>query len=301
MINLKEKGVLMQIYMDISLLLNFGTNALLLWFTGLISGTPIKKWRFLSGTLLGVIMSLAFFIVDYQLQLWVKLIFLIGILCVTFPVHSLNHFIVIISVFLLLSFFLGGMIYASLNVVPTSNSAGTSLEFFSVLKELVIGFAVIFVFYRRIVQIAINKQRIFDVEILNTGTAIKLRGFLDTGNQLYTSLCGYPVIIVEKDFLKKILSKEVQEFLDLYSSDMWISNLQLCRDQQWCNHIYLIQYQGITNKNLLLGFKPDKIKIQTRSGENISGSSVVVGIYGGKLNINNDYQALLHESFLNYF
>ncbi len=95
-------------------------------------------------------------------------------------------------------------------------------------------------------------------------------GLVDTGNSLFDPLTGKPVIILERSVMEK------------HNITIPIKGFRV------------IPFRSIGKQNgVLKGFIADRIQI-TQEEETREIPGVVVGIYEGRLNMNDEYQMILH-------
>jgi len=116
---------------------------------------------------------------------------------------------------------------------------------------------------------------------------------IDTGNLLKEPISKTDVIIVERESLEGIVSKNILENIKYILKGKWIEESNV--------HSYkfkLIPFSSLGNDNgLLIGFKPDYVKIY--SEEECTRDDVLIGIYDGKLSKNNLYTSLIGLDILN--
>ena len=132
-----------------------------------------------------------------------------------------------------------------------------------------------------------KKSIICEIEIFYNGNIEKIKTMIDTGNLLKEPISKKDVVIVEKDSLKSIISKDILDNIQSILHGQWLESENL--------HSYklnLIPFSSLGNDNgLLIGFKPDYIKIY--SEEECVRNDVLIGIYDGKLSKNNLYTSLI--------
>ncbi|GAV21787.1 sigma-E processing peptidase SpoIIGA [Carboxydothermus pertinax] len=114
----------------------------------------------------------------------------------------------------------------------------------------------------------------FFLEISYAGKKVTLKSYLDTGNQLYDPLSGWPVIIVEYRAVKKILPQ------DFFAS----------------NRARKIPFRAVgKERGYLWGFIPDWLKIWQEREVWLVKKAVVAVTFQS---LNSDYMALLSEELL---
>lgn len=157
-----------------------------------------------------------------------------------------------------------------------------------------IGFIIISLVTKIIKDKISKKSMICELEIFYKGKNVKIKTMLDTGNLLKEPISMADVVIVEKESLTEIISKEVLENISNILHGKWIESNTV--------HSYkfkLIPFSSLGNDNgLLIGFKPDYIKIYGE--EECVRNDVLIGIYDGKLSRNNMYASLIGLDILNH-
>lgn len=148
------------------------------------------------------------------------------------------------------------------------------------------------------VLLALSSQKpgspFLQVELEVDGKSVTLTGLLDTGNDLRDPLSGLPVIVVDLDSLKGILSGETIDFF-LSKWDSLGENLAL---DPMARRLRLIPYCGISGKRgVLPGFIPDKVLVSKKTGLR-APIDAVVGVSWKRLSPSGAYQALVHPDLV---
>lgn len=131
-----------------------------------------------------------------------------------------------------------------------------------------------------------------DLEIFYQGKLEKIKTLIDTGNLLKVPITQEDVIIVEKEALKNLISKDVLENIENIVSGKWLDSTSM-----YDYKFKIIPFSSLGNENgILLGFKPDYIKLNNEL-ETVK-SNVVIGIYDGKLSKGNLYNSLIGINIL---
>jgi stage II sporulation protein GA (sporulation sigma-E factor processing peptidase) len=136
----------------------------------------------------------------------------------------------------------------------------------------------------------------YSVEIEYQGNKIAVNAIMDTGNALY-STSRKPVIVVEYQALRQLLSMKATAFFENYQPEDWLENLHLCEDKEWLARVQLIPYRALAGKNMLIAFRPSIVRVRSVDSV-VETSEVVVGVYTGKFSVNGQYAALLHPAIL---
>ena len=173
------------------------------------------------------------------------------------------------------------------NIIIKSNHLVGSYPLKVAIISGIIGFLIFFIISKMIRNNFSKKSLLCDIEIFNNGNIKKIKTMIDTGNLLKEPISKTDVVIVEKESLKNIISKDILDNLQAILQGEWLESENL--------HSYklkLIPFSSLGNDNgLLIGFKPDYIKIY--SEEECVRNDVLIGIYDGKLTKNNLYTSLI--------
>ena len=134
---------------------------------------------------------------------------------------------------------------------------------------------------------------IIDIEIIIDKKIAKIKGLLDTGNFLKDPITGLPVIVVEKESLKQIISDKILNNLEkILGGDID----ELTKDDEFNQNISrfrMIPFSSLGKQNgLLLGIKSDGVNIII-DGKIEKNNNVIIGIYDKSFTKNNMYSAIL--------
>ena len=193
--------MVMTIYVDGLLFLNFYLDFLLLLTTVVILKRNVKIFRIILGAFFGSLTILVLFFEVGSLELFFIKVYLSFIMCIVcFGYHNLKHFLVNMSCFYIVSILLGGFLYF-LNITFSYKQKGLLFfnDGFSVnALFLIIVSPVILYFY--IKQVKVFKQKIvysFKTNIYIGRKVLNLNGYLDSGNTLCYK--NRPVILTNID------------------------------------------------------------------------------------------------------
>ena len=291
----------MYIYADIVLLINLLMNILILLCTAWALKVPFKRWRLLSAAVIGSIYALGEVIpvLAFLYLPVMKVLFSVMLVYIAYGFNSLRKLVLLVGGFYLISFILGGAVIGWLFF---SHPAGVFLhkaiswQILAGGSLLAVGF--MFMTVNFITNHFIEKTLFYQVHITLGERSVKLKGFLDTGNHLYSVVGHKPVVVVNYSAVKTILSAEVIQYLDTTESEAWLHCLDKCQDQQWLSRVEFIPYHGVGSQSVLLGFRPDKFTV--RKKDMTVHAEVIIGIYAGQLSPTGSYEVLLHPKVLEY-
>ena len=278
-------------------------NYIILLATGLLTRSKIKALRLMMAALLGsgyAVMSYVSKIELYQTH-WMKALLSMGMVYIAFLPRDAKKLMKTIISFYLTSFCFGGTAYYLLYYINPSqirqvNGVLTgSYPIKIAILGGVVGFLVLDVAFKLVKHKLDKVSIVYRVEIHYQGRHCIINTMLDTGHQLREPITGLPVVVVEKEALQELISKEtVEKMLSVFhqESDEGIEDsLKLrCR---------LIPYSSIGKENgMLVGFKPDHINIYDEDGEQITREAMIA-IYESKLSRNGTYAGLMGLELLN--
>ena len=195
--------------------------------------------------------------------------------------------------FYLVSFTFGGIAFMLLffinpqNIIVKSNHLVGTYPIKVAIIAGIVGFLV-FVIISKIIKSNLSKKAMLcEIEIFYKGNIQKMKAMLDTGNLLKEPINKMDVVIVEKENLKSIISKDILDNIQNI-----LKGKMLESDNLHSYKLKLIPFSSLGNDNgLLIGFKPDYVKIY--SEEEIVRNDILIGIYDGKLTKNNLYTSLI--------
>ncbi len=285
----------MTIYLDIVLFENVFLNFIIILSTAIIGKVQIKCIRIFISSLIGGLFAIFNYIININwfLGIILKMIESILMMKIAFNKCNLKKLMKQLIFFYLVSFTFGGIAFMLLffikpqNIIIKSNHLVGAYPIKIAIISGIIGFLVFFII-SKILKSSLSKKSILcDIEIFYNGNMEKIKTMIDTGNLLKDPISKKDVVIVEKDSLKSIISKDILDNIQSILQGKWLESENL--------HSYklkLIPFSSLGNDNgLLIGFKPDYIKIY--SEEECVRNDVLIGIYDGKLSKNNLYTSLI--------
>lgn len=291
----------MTIYLDIVLFENIFLNFIIILSTAIIGKAQIKIFRIFLSSLIGGLFAICSYVlnIDSILGVTIKIAISIIMMKIAFFNCNFQKLIKQLMFFYLVSFTFGGIAFMLLffinpqNIVIKSNHLVGVYPLKVTFFSGIVGLVVFFVISKIIRNNLTKKSMICDMEIFYNGNAEKIRTMLDTGNLLKEPISKTDVVIVEKESLKSIISKDILDNIQSILQGKWLESENV--------HSYklkLIPFSSLGNDNgLLIGFKPDYIKIY--SEEECIRNDVLIGIYDGKLSKNNLYTSLIGLDILN--
>ena len=293
----------MTFYIDIILAENMIMNYIILFATGIIMKTNIKQLRLIIASLLGSIYVLMSYITEIEIYMnqITKLILSIVMIYIAFVPQNIKNLIKEIIIFYLTSFCFGGAAYYLLYYISPkqiNNINGILTGSYPIKIAVlggILGFIIINISFK-IVKSKITKNSIFyNVKIVIDNKSCIVKSILDTGNLLVEPITSFPVIIVEEKIIKKIISEDIIKIL---LASLQGNNIDKIPEgiRTRCK---FIPYSSIGNNNgMIVGIKPDYIKIYEEENEIIK-KDVIVGISNNVLTKNEAYSGLIGLECLN--
>ncbi len=251
--------------------------------------------------MIGGIFAILNYIVNLNLfaSIIVKISISLIMIIIAFKSYNIRKIVRQLIFFYLVSFTFGGIAFMLLFfinpnsiIVKDNHFVGTYPMKIAVLAGGV-GFIIISLVTKIIKDRIAKKLMICELEIFYNGKTRKIKTMLDTGNLLKEPISKADVVIVEKESLEGIISKDLLEDMTDILQGKFIEDESI--------HSYkfkLIPFSSLGNDNgLLVGFKPDYIKVYGE--EECVRDDVLVGIYDGKLSRTNMYTSLIGLNVLN--
>ena len=285
------------IYIDVLFLVNFFINSALLLISAKILKRTYNPVRLFSGSAAGAVYAVCMFFpkMQFMYSIIAKFIMSLLIVSVSFKHTKLSLYIKTVCMFYFASFTFGGALMAVMYFSGIGSISGTlmnngifyfNLPFGTVIITSLIAYVLISIFCRIYKQ---GKSTVYkDVCVCIDGKEAHFRALVDTGNMLSEPISNTPVMVVELEKLKKLLP---DNFYDILTSD---DIPYECSLQDIGPRIRLIPFSSLGEENgMLVGFKPDLVKISGKSVTNI-----IVGVYGRSLSNTCEYDALLNPEIL---
>lgn len=291
----------MTIYIDLIFLENIFMNSIIIFATAIILKKEIKITRILIGSTIGAIYACLYYVSNMKIysSVILKIILSLAIVYISFNSKVLKNFLKEVLIFYLTSFTFGGVTFALLYFISPGDilfQNGTLVGIYPMKMILIgglIGFLIIIISFKSIKNKIAKKDMLCNIEITFNNQVININAIIDTGNFLKEPLTGEPVIIVEKEVLKNIISVDILENLNnIITGSEYIRN-------KYISKIRLIPFSALGTENgILLGIKPDNFKINYQDKVN-QIKDVIVGIYDKKLSKSNKYNALIGLDIIN--
>lgn len=290
----------MTIYVDVVLIENLIMNYIILLTTGLILKIKIKHIRLIAASLLGAVYSIVAYagVLEIYSSFLLKIVLSVIIVYMAYNPQNIKKLWKNILIFYLTSFVFGGVAFSLIYVIKPQNIFMKNGLFLGTypLKTVTLGAIVAFIIILasfKIVKNKISKKDMFcDIEIKINNKEIKTKTMIDTGNMLKEPITNTPVIVVEHTLLYECMPKEILNNLEnIIGGDF--EKVPDKIKEKYISKLKLIPFSSLGKQNgILIGIKPDYIKIITEEKEEIK-ENVIIGIYNKSLTKRGEYRALM--------
>ncbi|MDD2211977.1 MAG: sigma-E processing peptidase SpoIIGA [Clostridia bacterium] len=304
---MEETGLVVKVYLDIILLVNFMMDFFILWVTGKAANLPIKLTRLMWGAVLGALYSLVILLPEWSVfsSFFAKNVCAVIMVGVAYRPQSVGKFVRTLAYMYLLSFTMGGAVFAAVSLTDTAPGyiqAWNGMGILWGIHYLWLAIGVVVALFLGYSGLSCLRKSWLQQQLLNSLTIyfqkqkIVVPALLDTGNQLTDPLTKKPVIVVESEALEKVLPKEILQKIS--EEDSEISELLASLEENWAARLRVIPFNSVGKRHgLMIGFRPDLIVIKNRRKEIIT-SDVVLGLVNKSLSREGQYRALLHPQIL---
>jgi len=299
----------MILYFDVVFLINLLMNFMILYFVAVMLNLKKSFGRLLLGATCGCLFLLSFLSERFMvLQSFIaKIVISAVMILVSFHPYCFREFFKSLCLFYVISFMMGGGVLAFFYLLNLRQNILTNILVINNISVpwwiLLVSAFVVFLFLKYLWPLLIgifSKDKFLAfLTIVIDDKPLEVTGLIDTGNELYDPLSNYPVIIVEFGAVKDILSKELQFILEQGLEENLEILSEAIANSKWASRFRIIPFESIgISKGLMIGFKPDMVKIQ-HNNKIKSTSEAVVGIYQRVLSSEGTYRALLNPVLLN--
>lgn len=291
----------MRIYVDVIFLINFVMNSIILLLTAWTAGISYKWGRLLFAAAAGSFYMIGEMVADLSgpLTTLLRCVISVLLLLLAFGKKRVSSFLFLIGILYIVSFTLGGAVvgWSYFGQTRDSTLLWRQLSLTDLAGGCTIGLLAVTILTKRISAKLFRRSTLYPITLSYGGRAADMSAMLDTGNALSSIISCKPVVIVNYERVKQILSQDALRYLDSTQFDLWLVNLCECQDADWLERVEVIPYHSVGRRSTLLGFRPDLLTVTTSQGV-ISTTDIVIGIYHSRLCENKTYEALLNPSVL---
>ena len=295
----------MTVYLDLIFIENVLMNYIILFATTIIvkNKTNLRQIRLLISSSIGSIYAIIVYldILSVYSNIFSKIILSIVMVYVAFNPKNIKLFLKELLIFYLTSFIFGGCSFALIYFLKPENVQINNGVFVGIypIKVTIIAGCIAFI----VTQIAftLNKSKLntknqyIEIEVMYKNNIVRTKALIDSGNLLKDPISNLPVIILERNEFKKLVSEEFLKFIDGILGGDIQNNKDLQED---LTKIRMVPFMSIGKDNgMLTGIRIDKIRIITEEGE-IEKENVIVCIYNKEFTKDNKYNALVGLNLL---
>lgn len=285
------------VYADLTFLVNFIMDFVLLWITNRLVGISLRYWRLLAVSLLAALYGTGSLFPGWQILYCLPLKIAASISLVWLAMRPLTwpQFKKGVLFFYILSFTAGGAAQAFSYMVDF-RPAWISPAWFWLGAGL---FCLLFIAYqgehyflRRLVPGLLRYEVCIKIE----GRNCTAQGFLDTGNGLCDPLTRRPVIVTEYAILRECLPEDLRLILDRQGrgEDCW----QAVSSTSWAHRLRLIPFRTVGQPHgIMMGLRADEVVVRMNEQEVVC-HDLVIGIYYDRLSRDESYQMLIPSTLL---
>lgn len=291
----------MTVYLDIVLIENLCMNYIILFATGYLLKKKINHIRLILSALLGGVYAILAYmeILEIYSNIILKVILSIVMVYIAYHAKNIRQLAKELLFFYLISFVFGGCAFALLYfikpqeiLIRNGSYVGTYPLKIAILGGIV-GFTITVIAFK-FAKSKFNKKDIYcTITIYFKKENITTIALLDTGNMLKDPITQMPVIVVEKEILRKILPDIILNNLNKIIGGDVPKEVYEDENLEYITKFRVIPFSSIGKANgMLLGFKANKVVIKDED-EQQTIENVIVGIYESKLSKKNQYFALI--------
>lgn len=286
------------LYIDVLFALNLIMDFYIFIIAAILFNHSIKKCNLIIGSLLAAGLYCLGFLVPVLRELSLYLYYFwipVMPIFIIFKPSTLKMFMKVFLISHFAAFLIGGAVF---NSYYTCLSLGI-VHSLSMLIPIVVGGIICLVIY--LSSNFIRKRFImphfeYDLDLYKSGEKINLKGFLDSGNCLYTISSHKPVSVVPYENMEPLLSEEERQVI----GECLAYGIQETLDKvhKEIAKIYLIPYESVGCKEgILLGIVVDQMTISKGSYRQVF-DKCVIGVAEKDVFHGRNYSALIHPDYL---
>ncbi|CFX63548.1 Peptidase U4, sporulation factor SpoIIGA [Syntrophomonas zehnderi OL-4] len=281
-----------KVYADLTFLINFILDFLILWASARLSRIRIKYPRLLLASFLGGVYAVGY-LFDFLMLLYclpAKLTASVVLILLAFGFHNWQKFKQVCLYFYGISCAVAGASLAVPYLLP-HGSQPVSWSYLYLLAGIICVLIIGFWAEKYLNQTLIPALLKYPVSIRFGDLICRGEGFLDTGNGLRDPLTQRPIVVAEYALLKTCLPEDFKLALENHPDEN--ERLEAISMSTWSNRMRLIPFSSIGKKNgLLIGVRCDEMVVNLGK-KKLQHKNLVVGIYPHKLTLEDDYQMLI--------
>ncbi len=251
------------IYVDVLFALNFCIDYLLLGATAKLAGLYVRRYRLVTGALVGAGYAVVTVFPIATALLWIPMRFAVGggMVYLAYGAQSTPQFIKRCLLFLLVSFGFAGCVsalyFATGTYLGQLGAYYMDVPLTVVLSACVLAYVLSGVLFRGTAKHGAVQDTLEVVEICFAGKQERFQMLLDSGNDLTDPISGKPVLVVERHALARILPTELL-FLATASGSQDSAGLFSQIPRRYRKRFCLLPYHAVgTKEGMLLALRPE--------------------------------------------
>jgi stage II sporulation protein GA (sporulation sigma-E factor processing peptidase) len=296
--------MVMTLYADVLLAVNFVMNSLILWVVSKCIRKRVKPLRLLAGGLSAALLhGILLFTVSEHIHPLIASVFILsaGVAVSFCPARPRLFFTCMVTAYLS-SFAIGGLgmglFYLTdfpyaLHILST-DMAGLrqSLPWFIPVICVLSVYLLIKLGMHIVERHTIKKQALCPVQVFLGDAAVCFDALIDTGHNLKEPISQSPVIVAEFDRVKKLLPDGLKVMF-FENQEIHLQSL-IHKQTEFHTRLRMIPFTSLGRTHgMLVGFKPDKVHIGEHNPIN-----AVIGIYNNRLTRDGRYQGLVSPELM---
>ncbi len=291
----------MTVYLDIIFLENLFMNYIIIFATAVILRMEIKIIRSFLSSLIGSIYAVIIYMNILNIVFSnpiIKITLSIVMIYVAYNPKTIKAFFKQLVIFYLTSFTFGGVAFSLIYLICPSKVLmrnGVLIGTYPIKIILfggMLGFIIITIAFKSIKAKLSKKDLLCNIKININNKSKVIKAIIDTGNFLKDPISNNPVMVVEKEVLRGIISDNI---LDNLNEIIDGKNIEIGK---MASKIKVIPFSSLGKKNgMLLGIKADNILIEMENNYKLV-NEIIIGIYDGTLGRGNKYSGLIGLNIL---
>jgi len=285
----------MTVYIDVLFIINLIINYFIALAVASLLQINCKRLRIFAGAVFGALYAVFIFFpeLNFMYTAVSKLLASAVIIFISFKIHSLKHFIVLLFNFYLISMLFGGAMYAiQYFLAPPVLNVRNGVTYMDISPMLLIltsaGCYIAIHLFSKFFHRNVHTDDIYETEIYLNGTAAAMDALLDNGNDLCDSLTGAPVIIAEYSKIEKLIPKSLRH---CYKTGV-MADPSVLEAAGFNKRFRVIPYKSVGSAGgVLPAFRPDKLVVK---GADIECTDVLVAVSDHKFSDDDSFSALLN-------
>ena len=233
------------------MILNFVFDFLLLLSISILLRRNVSIYKIIGGAFIGGISILFLFISNSLLLFIYKVLMSIVMVIVSFGYKDIKYTLKNILYLYMTSIVLGGFLYflnvefsyKQYGIIFINNGLSINFIFLIIFSPIII-----YIYIKQGLWLKNNYSNYYKISIYYNNKKYLFNSFLDTGNNLFTSITNKPVILIDKEI-------KLDNFF--YIPYKCVKGDGLIK----CFKVDKIEIEGMIKKNVIVGILKDKIKI----------------------------------------